>query len=144
MKKYLPLVLFLSLAFFSCKKKDSNIEQTLLEKYFDQNVIGADFVVSLAKDSTADLTSQYNGYTFVLLKTDFNHGPLKATYGSTAYQGPWVTNSDYSRLTITLPSSVPPFQFLSRSWRFTKKDVPTLQLAPWGSDEPLVLYMTRK
>jgi hypothetical protein len=145
MKKFLPLVLLLSTGIlFSCKKNTANIEQTLLEKYFDQNVIGADFVVSLAKDSTTDLTSNYNGYTFVLEKTDLYHGPLKATYGSSEYEGTWVTNSDYSKLTITLPSSVPIFQFLSRSWRFTKKDVPTLQLAPWGSDEPVVLYMTRK
>lgn len=145
MKKWLPFLLatFL-LACFSCKKNTANIEQTLLEKYFDQNVIGQNFVVSLAKDSTTDLTSNYNGYTFVLAKTDFYHGPLKAMKGSTEYDGTWLANSDYSKLTITLPTSVPEFQFLSRSWRFTKKDVPTLQLAPWGSTEPVVLYMTRQ
>jgi len=145
MKKFLPLLLLLSTGIlFSCKKNNSNLEQNLLEKFFDQNVIGKNFVVSLAKNSTTDLTSDYNGYTFVLEKTDFYHGPLKATKGSASYTGTWESNSDYSKLTITLPTTVPEFQFLSRSWRFTKKDVPTLQLAPWGSSEPLVLYMTRQ
>jgi hypothetical protein len=145
MKKYAPFLLFASLLFcFSCKKSIDNISQSTLEKYFDKNVIGKDFKVSLAKDSTADLTSDYTEYTFVLLKTDFYHGPLKAANGTNEYMGTWSTNDDYSKLIISLPDSIPEFKFLSRSWRFTKKDVPTLQLAPWGSDDPLVLHMTRQ
>lgn len=145
MKKYIPFLLAASLLFcFSCKKAIENISQSTLEKYFDKNVIGKDFKVTLAKDSTVDLTSDYTGYTFVLLKTDFYHGPLKATNGSNEYMGTWSTNDDYSKLIITLPDTIPEFKFLSRSWRFTKKDVPTLQLAPWGSDDPLVLHMTRQ
>jgi hypothetical protein len=145
MKKYVPFLLFASLLFcFSCKKSIDNISRSTLEKYFDKNVIGKDFKVTLAIDSTADLTSDYSEYTFVLLKTDFYHGPLKATIGPNDYMGTWSTNDDYSKLIISLPDSIPEFKFLSRSWRFTKKDVPTLQLAPWGSDDPLVLHMTRQ
>lgn len=144
MIKYLS---FFLLAFLlvgtSCKKTLENVNQSLLEKYFDKNVINRDFVVSLAKDSTADLTSQYSGYTFVLSKIDFYHGPLKAKKGSNEYEGTWSVNEDFSRLDITLPDSPPEFKFLKRSWRFTKKEVPTLQLAPWGSDAPIVLHMTR-
>lgn len=100
--------------------------------------------MSLAKIGTDDFTAEYSGYTFVLLKTDFYHGPLKATYGSNVYVGTWSSNDDYGKLTISLPDSVEPFKFLSRSWRFIKKDVPTLQLAPWGSTDPIFLNMTRQ
>lgn len=145
MKKYLPFILFASLIMcFSCKKTLDSIKQSVLEKYFDKNVIGRDFIVSLAKDSTTDLTAEYSGYIFVLGKTDFYHGPLKAAKGSDQYEGTWSVNDDYSKLIITLPTSVPEFQFLVRSWRFTKKAVPTLELAPWGSDAPIVLHMTRQ
>lgn len=129
---------------FSCKKTIENLNQSLLESYFEKYVIGNDFVVTLAKDSTTDLTSNYDGYKFVLLKTDLYHGPLKATYGSKEYYGTWATNNDYSKLDISLPDSINGFPFLSRSWRFTKKENPTLQLAPWGSTAPIVLYMTRQ
>lgn len=145
MKKYLPYILCVSLILcFSCKKTIDNISQSTLEKYFNKNVIGRDFIVTLAKDSTTDITQEYKGYIFVLEKTDFYHGPLKATKSGNQYEGTWSTNDDYSKLIITLPTTVPEFEFLTRSWRFTKKDVPTLELAPWGSDEPIVLHMTRK
>lgn len=145
MKKLFTFIFFLSLILcFSCKKSIQNLDQSLLEKYFEKYVIGSDFVVSLAKDSSSDITSLYNGYKFVLLKTDLYHGPLKGTNGSKEYSGTWATNSDYSKLDISLPDSVPGFPFLSRSWRFTKKTNPTLELAPWGSSAPLVLHMTRQ
>jgi len=145
MKKLLTLIFLGSVVLcFSCKKTLQNLDQSVLEKYFEKYVIGNDFVVTLAKDSTADLTSMYDGYTFVLLETDLYHGPLKATKGSNEYYGTWATNNDYSKLDISLPDSIPGFPFLSRSWRFTKKENPTLQLAPWGSTAPLVLHMTRQ
>jgi hypothetical protein len=145
MKKFI-FFFFLASIFlcFSCKKTIQKIEQSAAEKYFDNNLIGKNFIVTLASDSTTDLTSNYSGYTFVLLKTDFYHGPLEATKGANKYDGTWSCNDDYSKLTITLPDSIPEFKFLTRSWRFTKKDVPTLKLAPWGSTAPLVLYMTRQ
>ena len=144
MKKF--LIIFLSasmLISFSCKKIQK-LNQSLLEKYFEKYVIGNDFKVTLAKDSTADLTSEYNDYKFVLLETDLYHGPLKAISSSNEYLGTWSTNSDYSKLDISLPDSIPAFKFLSRSWRFTKKGNPTLQLAPWGSSAPVVLHMTHQ
>lgn len=144
MIKYCSFILF---SFFllntSCKKlKDVN--QSVLEKYFESNVINRDFVVTLAKDGNTDHTSDYEEYNFILLKTDFYHGPLKATKGSEVYEGTWSTNEDYSKLVIALPASPIEFRFLNRDWRFTKKGVPTLELAPWGSTDPIVLHMTRK
>jgi len=145
MKKLFTFICLASLVLcFSCKKTLQNLDQSLLQKYFEKYVIGSDFVVSLAVDSTTDITSMYTGYKFVLLETDLYHGPLKATNGSNQYYGTWTTNSDYSKLDISLPDSIPGFSFLSRSWRFTKKENPTLQLAPWGSTAPLVLHMTRQ
>jgi hypothetical protein len=129
---------------FSCKKTVHNISNSLAEKYFEKYVIGNDFVVTLAKDSTADFTADYKNYKFILLETDLLHGPLKAVSGTQTYMGSWQTNDDYSKLDISLPDSIVAFKFLSRSWRFTKKANPTLELAPWGSTAPIVLHMTRK
>lgn len=145
MKKLLTFLILIFLTFnFSCKKSIKNINHSLAEKYFEKYVIGNDFAVTLAKDSTADLTMDYKDYKFVLLETDLFHGPLKAVIGTQQYMGTWNTNDDYSKLDISLPDSIPVFKFLSRSWRFTKKANPTLELAPWGSADPMVLHMTRQ
>jgi hypothetical protein len=145
MKKIIAFLLLACALFnFSCKKSIEKIERSLAEKYFEKNVIGNDFLVTLAKDSTSDLTANYKDYKFILLETDLYHGPLKAVKGTTEYTGTWKTNDDYSKLDISLPDSVAVFKFLSRSWRFTKKANPTLELAPWGSSDPLVLHMTRQ
>ena len=145
MKKYIALFFLTStIVCFSCKKTIEKIERSAAENYFNNNLIGKNFIVSLATDSTTDLTSNYAGYTFILLKTDYYHGPLQATKGANKYTGTWSCNDDYSKLTITLPDSIPEFRFLTRNWRFTKKDVPTLKLAPWGSTAPIILYMTRQ
>ncbi len=131
------------LLFASCKKGISG-NNPLLEKYFETNILTKNFIVSLAKDNTTDLTANYNGYVFVLLKTDLYHGPMTATKNGTVYNGTWSSNSDYSKLIITLPNSPMEFNFLSRSWRFTSKNLPTLKLAPWGSNDPIELNMLRQ
>lgn len=144
MIKRLPLFLLsLFLLGISCKKSGGGTN-ALLEQYFETNVLNRNFIVSLAQDSGSDLTANYTGYVFVLLKADFYHGPLQATKGSTVYMGTWSSNNDYSELVISLPNPPSEFGFLSRNWRFTSKDFPTLQLAPWGSTEALVLHMYRQ
>ena len=132
------------LLFTSCKKAGDLVNNPLLEQYFETNVLNRDFTVSLATDSNTDLTPNYTGYVFVLLKTDFYHGPLRATMGNTVYMGTWSSNADYSKLDISLTVPPPEFAFLSRSWRFTSKSFPTLKLSPWGSTEALVLHMYRQ
>lgn len=127
----------------SCKKAGDLVNNPLLEQYFETNILNRDFTVTLATDNSTDLTGNYTGYTFVLLKTDFYHGPLRATIGSTVYMGTWSSNEDYSKLDISLPAPPPEFTFLTRAWRFTSKSFPTLKLSPWGSTEPLVLHMYR-
>jgi hypothetical protein len=145
MMKNIPIILFLLVFIFpSCKNYGGSGDSALLEKYFEKNVLNRNFIVTLAQDHGTDLTSEYNGYVFVLLKTDFYHGPLQATNGGIMYTGTWSSNSDYSKLAITLASPPPEFGFLTRNWRFTSKSFPTLQLAPWGSAEALILHMYRQ
>lgn len=142
MQKSISFVLIsFSLLFISCKKNETS---TILERYFETNVLNSEFIVSLATDSTADLTDNYNGYVFVLLKNDLYHGPLQAKKNGIIYEGSWSSNSDYGKLTISLPDTPLEFAFLNRSWRFTSKSLPTLKLAPWGSDAPIQLNMLRQ
>ncbi len=128
----------------SCKKALSSANKTLAEQYFETNILTRNFTVTLATDSSADLTADYAGEIFVLLETDLYHGPLQATKNGIVYNGTWSANSDYSQLIITLPNPPAEFAFLSREWRFTSKNVPTMALAPWGSTAPIALQMTRQ
>ncbi|MEP7251062.1 MAG: hypothetical protein ABI683_01745 [Ginsengibacter sp.] len=143
-KKIITVVIFIFVVFNSCKKASDLVDNPLLQQYFETNVLNRDFTVSLATDSTTDLTPDYGGYIFVLLKTDYYHGPLKATKAGIVYTGTWSSNEDYSRLDITLPVPPDEFIFLNRAWRFTSKGFPTMKLAPWGSTKPLVLNMYRQ
>ncbi|MEP6713337.1 MAG: hypothetical protein ABJA37_13005 [Ferruginibacter sp.] len=133
----------------SCNKLPggSDYTNTLLQQYFENNILNRDFIVSLATDNGADLTSQYNGYIFRLTKNTLIDGPITGTKnGTTTYTGTWSCNEDYSKLVINITQPTPPaeFIFLNRQWRFTKKDIPTMELAPWGSSEPKVLHMLRQ
>jgi hypothetical protein len=127
----------------SCKK-ETVIPDNFLEQLFENNIINKDFVVTLATDSGRDITSEYRDYKFVLSKNDLYHGPLKATKGSQVYEGSWSSNSDYSKLIIVLPDTPEELVFLTREWRFTSKNIPKLELAPWGSTAPVVLHMLRQ
>ena len=143
--KNIPLILLLLLLVSpSCKKNGDPGTNPLLEQYFETNVLNRNFTVTLAKDNATDLTANYNGYVFVLLKTDFYHGPLEVTKSGTTFTGTWSSNNDYSKLVITLSNPPVEFSFLNRAWRFTSKSFPTLKLAPWGSSDALVLYMQRQ
>lgn len=128
----------------SCKKKLGSANRSVLEQYFQTNILTRNFTVSLATDSSADITADYAGEVFVLLETDLYHGPLQATKAGVAYTGTWSANSDYSQLIITLPNPPAEFAFLTRAWRFTSKNIPTMALAPWGSTAPIVLQMIRQ
>lgn len=143
MKTGALLILFSFLLVTSCKKSAEG-GNALLERYFEDNVLNRNFVVTLAKDNSTNLTPNYNGYIFVLLKTDFYHGPLKATKNNITYEGTWSSNDDYSKLTIVLPATPSEFGFLTRAWRFTSKSLPVLKLAPWYSRDPIELNMTRQ
>lgn len=144
MSRYLSYFLFAFIILgVSCGK--SNPENALpVQQFFETNILNTDYVVSLAQDSSGNITFEYNSYVFRLLKTDFYHGPLQVTIGTTVYLGTWVCDSDYGMLTISLPDSPTVFQFLNRSWRFVKKGIPTFQLSPWGTTQPYALNMTKK
>jgi hypothetical protein len=131
----------------SCKKlAAASGDRGALEELFEENFLNKNFVVHYASDEGQDLTSQYTGYTFVLTKNaSFYEGPLTGTKNGITYTGTWSSNDDYSKLIINLnsPSIPAEFVFLNRAWRFTKKAVPIMELAPWGSTAQKVLHMER-
>lgn len=137
-------VLALVLAFCSCSKSAVEaVQASYLQQQFEDNILNKNFRVYLATDNGADLTAQYNGYTYVLLKSTYYNGPMTAVKNGVTYNGTWSSNEDYSKLVISFPNTPPEFVFLNREWRFTKKALPIMELAPWGTTEPKVLHMER-
>lgn len=140
------LFLFISICacFTSCSKKAVETAQvTYYQQQFEDNILNKNFRVHLAMDNGADLTAQFTGYTFVLYKSTYYNGPMTAVKNGTTYNGSWSSNEDYSKLVITFLSAPPEFVFLNREWKFTKKALPIMELAPWGTLEPKVLHMER-
>ena len=132
-----------------CKKTNPpDYIANVYEKYFETNILNSDFKVKLATDNGVDYTSQYVEYKFRLLKNTYYDGPLTATKtGNPAvvYNGTWSTNEDFSKLVLTISQAPIPaeFNFLNRTWKFTRKALPVMELAPWGTTEPKVLHMER-
>jgi len=129
----------------SCSKSPQN-ETALEEALFTSNILNRNFIVQFASDSSLDITSQYANDTFVLKNdTSYYSGTITASKAGTIYTGTWSSNSDYSELIIDITNPTTPveFNFLNIAWRFTKKDFPIMQLAPWGTTVPKVLYMER-
>jgi hypothetical protein len=146
--RFIIAILFAAilLLFASCKKSITQ-DNPLVQAYFNTNILNRNFIIQFASDSSVDITSVYTKDTF-LLKNDSSsmyEGSMTASKDGIIYTGTWDSNSDYSKLdiNITTPTTPSEFVFLNRSWRFTKKDIPVLQLAPWGSTDPKVLYMQR-
>ncbi|MEP7143025.1 MAG: hypothetical protein ABI707_09150 [Ferruginibacter sp.] len=138
------LVLFLSAG---CKKlKAAAGDRSTLEALFEENILNRNFIVHLAVDNGADITSEYTGYNFILTKdTSFYNGPITGTRAGVTYTGTWACNEDFGKLTINFTSPAPPpeFNFINRSWKFTKKAFPIMELAPWGTTDAKVLHMER-
>lgn len=134
------------LLLLSCKKTIETITENTLKKQFEDNILNKTFVVDLATDNGINKTGEYTGYGFVLSKTtSYFDGPMTGTKAGTTYTGTWSCNEDFSKLTININSpSIPvEFVFLNRSWKFTKKALPVMELSPWGSTDPKVLHMRR-
>jgi hypothetical protein len=127
-----------------CSKGESPTED-LYKKYFEENVLNSDFVVALATENNTDITAAYDGWVFRLLKNTFLDGPMTAKKNGVTYTGTWSSNADYGMLTIniTQPSTPAEFVFINRQWKFTKKALPVMELAPWASTSPIVLHMRR-
>ena len=145
--RYIIAILFAVLLLAtSCKKAKEQITEDILQKYFETNILNRDFIVQLATNDTTDITSRYTGEVFRLYKGSDNYnGAMTGIKGSTTYNGSWASNEDFSKLTISLitPSIPDEFVFLNRIWRFTKKAIPVMELAPSGSSLPYVLHMQR-
>lgn len=134
----------ISMFFMACSKSTVEAAQAnYYQKQFEDNILNKNFRVHLATDNGTDLTAQYTGYTFVLYKSTYYNGPMTGVKNGTTYNGTWSSNDDYSKLVITFSSAPPEFIFLNREWKFTKKALPIMELAPWGTLEPKVLHMER-
>jgi hypothetical protein len=145
--RFIIAIVMAALLLFTGCKKGSIVtpNQNALEQYFEDNILNKDFTVHFASDNGADITAQYSGITFKLLKNTYYDGVMTATNSLFTINGTWSSNSDYSKLVITLPATTfPSFAFLSREWKFTKKAVPIMELAPWGTTEPDILHMQRQ
>ena len=133
--------------FSSCKKlRAAAGSRSDIEELFEENILNKNFVVHFASDNGVDITSQFAGYNFILTKTtSFYEGPMTGTKGTTTYSGTWASNDDYSKLVINLntPTAPPEFTFINKTWKFTKKGIPIMELAPWFSSEPHILHMKR-
>ncbi|MBL0355486.1 MAG: hypothetical protein IPP72_00705 [Chitinophagaceae bacterium] len=130
----------------SCKKTVEAVSQDTLQKYFEDNILNKEFIVNYALDSTVDKTIEFDGYSFILTKTaSYYDGPMTGTKAGITYSGTWTSNEDYSKLIINLNTPTPPaqFSFINRSWKFTKKSLPIMELSPWGTTDPKVLHMRR-
>ena len=145
--RYIIVIIFSALLLLTgCSKTGAiaTLPTDIFQQFFEQNILNHDYKVKLATDSGVDNTYKYNGYIFRLIKnTDFD-GPFTASNGLGSYTGTWSCNSDYSKLSVSLPSSPPEFIFLTRDWRFTKKDITIMEMAPWGTTDPKVLQMERQ
>ncbi len=147
----LPAILFFFIAIIEsgCKKAappQQEVTVNILEQYFDQNILNKDFIVNYAKDQGNDITSQYSGWVFRLLKNTYYDGPMTAVINGVTYTGTWSSNSDYGKLVINITQPTPPAPmiFLNREWRFTEKALPIMKLAPWGSTDDTQLFMERQ
>lgn len=134
------------LLLLGCKKTIDNVSQDTFQDYFEDNILNKTFIVELAKDTANIRTTEFTDYKFILTKTtSYYDGPMTGTKNGITYTGTWTSNEDYSKLIINLNSPAPPtsFQFLNRSWRFTRKSLPIMELAPWGTVDPKILHMRR-
>lgn len=131
-----------------CKKVQEAKTEDILEQYFEQNVLNRDFRVFFASDTGVVITPEYDGYIFRLTKDSTNsntEGRMTGVKNSITTSGRWACTENFGKLYINLtqPTTPPAFIFLNRNWKFTQKAFPVMKLAPWGTDNPLVLHMER-
>ncbi len=142
----IALACALLLLLTGCKKTVQDIQVPVLQRYFEQEILNRNYVVEYAADNGLDKTADYSGYYFILTRTNsYIDGPMIGFKGTDTIRGTWTSNDEYGFLTIDLRTPAPPpsFSFINRKWRFVRKDVPVMQLAPWGTTEPKVLHMRR-
>lgn len=143
---FIVLLIAVLLLLGSCKKAVENISQQTVQQYFEQTILNKNFIVEYAKDTTTDITGDYSADTFVMKKgSTYYDGAMTGKRGNITYTGTWSSNEDYSKLDININMPPPPasYTFLNRSWKFTKKSLPIMELAPWGTTDPKVLHMRR-
>lgn len=130
----------------SCKKTVEEIKVSALQSYFEQEILNRTYIVDYATDNGTDKTADFSGYYFVLTRTNsYIDGPMIGYRNNDTIRGTWTSSDDYGFLTINLQTPTPPpsFTFINRKWRFVRKEIPVMQLAPWGTTDAKVLNMRR-
>lgn len=143
---FIALLLAALLLLGSCKKTIDTVSQQTIQEYFEQTILNKNFIVQYAKDTVTDITANYITDTFLLKKgSTYYDGVMTGKRGAVIYTGTWSSNEDYGKLVININIPTPPaeFAFINRSWKFTKKSLPIMELAPWGTTDPKVLHMKR-
>lgn len=82
------MLISFSLLTNSCSKSAVEAIQTsYLQQQFEDNILNKNFRVYLATDNGLNLTPQYSGYTFVLLKSTYYNGPMTGVKNGITYNG---------------------------------------------------------
>lgn len=140
---YFLTFIFTQSLFIACDKgSDTTLQSSQSE--FENNYLNRNYTIHLATDNGADLSAQYNGFVFRLVKGNPTDGVMTATKNSNTWTGSWSTNADYTKLIFNLPGGVPEFIFLVRDWKFIHKGIPILELSPWNGSDPKVLHLQRQ
>ncbi len=101
-----------------------------MEKIFEAMVLNQPVRIVLAVDSSGNnITPNYQDMVIYLRKDTYYNGPLEILAKGTKYMGTWSSNSDYSRLNLSI-LGIPEFAFFDKTWRFTYKSSTLLKIAP--------------
>lgn len=87
MKIYLSLFTLVILVLFACKKEDVKVKSEIVS-----DVTSGSWKISHFIDSGDDETAHFAGYTFTFQE----NGVLKASNGSTVYEGTWSISDSNS------------------------------------------------
>jgi hypothetical protein len=115
-------------------KKDSTFNDSAtrayMEKIFEAMVLNQPVRIILAVDSSGNnITPNYQDMVIYLRKETYYNGPLEILAKGTKHMGTWKSNSDYSRLDLSI-TGLPEFAFFDKTWRFTYKSQTLLKIAP--------------
>lgn len=124
----------------NCSKSDTNSTAVDPITFFDNNFINKDLTVHLAVDNGSTITSQFNGYTLRFTKNAATSGTVSIANGILSISGTWVTTTDHTTLTMTVPTPPNDFAFFNRQWKFTRYSTPIMELAPFASGDNKVLH----
>ena len=114
-----------------------------MEKIFEATVLNQPIRIILAVDSAGNnITADYQDMIIYLRKDTYYNGPLEILAKGTKHMGTWGSNSDYSRLNLSI-QGLPEFVFFDNPWRFTYKSATLLKIAPVTNPGKKTLHLEK-